>query len=178
MYKLRDFSLRRQQRLQPKLSQQVAAKASYMVDLSRLIGECEANFLRLKKLTSSMKTDELRFLVERGETAFEHKLTMLERAKYTTTWLLELVGGAYSPWLTLPKITLRAYHDAQLVEVIAWEGHKRFQPRYEQPNPHSFARDEKYQNNRFLGEWLQDCLNRGLSLPSAVIWSDSTKIRD
>ncbi|MGN0920859.1 MAG: DUF1249 domain-containing protein [Cellvibrio sp.] len=178
MFRLRDYSLRQQQRLQPELRQQVPTKTSYIVDLPRLMGVCEANFLRLKKLTQDMTSSDVRFSVERGSLAYTHQLQLIERAKYTSTWIFESLSVSPSPWLKLPVITFRAYHDAQLVEVIGWEGHKRFKPRYEQPNPQAYARDEKFQNNRFLGEWLQDCLVRGMSLPQTAEWLSSAKIQD
>lgn len=165
MYKLRDYSLRREQRLHYNLRQQVPQKAHYVVDLPKFMAECEANYLRLLQLTQNMDVHERRFLIERGELALEHRLTRTEQAKFTTTWCLEIISQVGLGWLKMPKITLRMYHDARLAEVIEWEGHRRFKPRYEYPNVHAFARDEKYQNNCFLGEWLKDCLANGLSLP-------------
>lgn len=163
MYRLRDFSMRREQRLPPSLSQQASVKPVYAVDLMGLMNECEANFIRMKKLTQNMQITERYFLIERGNNTLEHKLLLLMQEKFTSTWSFEVISESKSIWLKSPKITVRIYHDAQLAEVIAWEGHRRFRPRYEYPNKNAYARDEKLQNNRFLGQWLSDCLQHGLS---------------
>lgn len=163
MYRLRDYSLRREQRLGVHLRQQVPTKASYCVDLPRFLSLCEANFIRLKKLTGSMQREALTFTVVRGEVLLAHQLTLVERAKFTSTWCFTYNSAQTSRWLPSPNIILRAYHDAAMVEVLQWQGHKRLRPVYPQPNAQAYARDEKLQVNQFLGEWLDDCLAEGMS---------------
>jgi len=147
----------------------VTYKERYKVDLPLQMAECETNYVRLTKLLVNNQLpalqDEFRFMVARGAQHWLHLLRITERSPYTTT--LELSRTALdtnSPWLNMPKLTLRMYHDAKLAEVLAWEGHKRLRPRYEYPNQSMYQCDEKFQLNRFLGEWLTLCLEHGHSL--------------
>lgn len=146
----------------------VTYKERYKVDLPLQMAECETNYVRLSKLLVNNQLpalqNEFRFMVARGEQHWLHLLRVIERSPYTTT--LELSRTALdtsSNWLKMPKLTLRMYHDAKLAEVLAWEGHKRLRPRYDYPNQAMYQNDEKYQLNRFLGEWLTVCLEHGLS---------------
>lgn len=147
----------------------VTYKERYKVDLPLQMAECETNYVYLTKLLANNQLpalqDEFRFMVARGEQHWLHLLRITERSPYTTT--LELSRTALdtsSNWLKMPKLTLRMYHDAKLAEVLAWEGHRRLRPRYEYPNQSMYQSDEKYQLNRFLGEWLSVCLKHGHSL--------------
>jgi uncharacterized protein YqiB (DUF1249 family) len=150
----------------------VTYKERYKVDLPLQMAECEANYLRLTKLlanrhpgSSASQPVEFRFMIARGQQDWLHVLRIIERSPYTTTLELSRTAiGESSNWLALPKLTLRMYHDAKLAEVLAWEGHKRLRPRYEYPNQSMYQSDEKYQLNRFLGEWLTLCLEHGHSL--------------
>jgi hypothetical protein len=149
----------------------VTYKERYKVDLPLQMAECETNYARLSKLLVNQHADKLivqdefRFMVSRGQQHWLHVLRITERSPYTTTLELGRTAvGENSNWLAMPKLTLRMYHDAKLAEVLAWEGHKRLRPRYEYPNQSMYQSDEKYQLNRFLGEWLTVCLEHGHSL--------------
>jgi uncharacterized protein YqiB (DUF1249 family) len=154
----------------------VTYRERYKVDLPLQMAECESNYVRLTKLLVNSRPveldnpqDELRFMVARGQQNWLHVLRITERSPYTTTLELSRAAvGDHSNWLAMPKLTLRMYHDAKLAEVLAWEGHKRLRPRYEYPNQSMYHSDEKYQLNRFLGEWLALCLEHGHSLDAAI----------
>lgn len=142
----------------------VTYKERYKVDLPLQMAECEANYARLMKLASDKSQSEFRFMVARGDQQWLHLLRVLERSPYTTTLELSRTSiGISSEWLAMPKLTLRMYHDAKLAEVLAWQGHKRLRPRYEYPNQAMYQSDEKYQLNRFLGEWLNLCIEHGFA---------------
>lgn len=150
----------------------VTYKERYKVDLPLQMAECEANYARLKKLLAlsqardlpQLSEHEFRFIVARGEQNWLHVLTIIERSPYTTTLELSRTAvGFDSVWLDMPKLSLRMYHDAKLAEVLAWQGHKRLRPRYDYPNQAMYQSDEKYQLNRFLGEWLKVCIEHGHS---------------
>ena len=150
----------------------VTYKERYKVDLPLQMAECETNYARLIKLlasgqhySASNAQNEFRFMVTRGAQQWLHVLCITERSPYTTTMVLSRTAmETSSTWLKMPTLTLRMYHDAKLAEVLAWEGHKRLRPRYEYPNQSMYQSDEKYQLNRFLGEWLTLCLEHGHSL--------------
>lgn len=148
----------------------VTYKERYKVDLPLQMAECEANYLRLSKLLAYAHTDDLRFMVARADQQWLHHLRVTERSPYTTTLELSRTAvGESSAWLSMPRLTLRMYHDAKLAEVLAWEGHKRLRPRYDYPNQSMYQSDEKYQLNRFLGEWLAVCLEQGQAVDESVV---------
>ncbi|MGH1486230.1 MAG: DUF1249 domain-containing protein [Cellvibrionaceae bacterium] len=66
------------------------------------------------------------------------------------------------------SLDVRLYHDAAVAEVIAWQGHRRFQVRHEYPNRNMYQRDEKAQLNTFLGELLEFCLAQGRVMQNIV----------
>ncbi len=142
----------------------VTYRERYKVDLPLQMAECEANYVRLTKLTGDQAQSEFRFMIAQGLQQWLHLLRILERSRYTTTLELSRTSIALSSeWIAMPRLTLRMYHDAKLAEVLAWEGHKRLRPRYEYPNQSMYQSDEKFQLNRFLGEWLELCLNHAFT---------------
>ena len=146
----------------------VRPKVRYRVNLPLQMAECEANYFRLKKILPSLEQNHRHFAISRGDRQWCHKIDIIERSPYTTT--LQLSQAPHLPadgserntsWLQMPRLTVRMYHDAELAEVLAWEGHKRLRPRYEYPNQSMYQCDEKLQINQFLGEWLILCLHQG-----------------
>ncbi|WP_111642988.1 DUF1249 domain-containing protein [Marinimicrobium alkaliphilum] len=139
-------------------------KPRYKVDLPREQAECEANYTRLRKLMPG-SGDSWRLAVGENRAEREIRIHVEERARYTTTIKVAQVAGELpaTDWLSLPRLTVRLYHDARMAEVLAWEGHRRIKPRYDYPNTAMYHSDEKFQFNRFLGEWLSLCLNQGRS---------------
>jgi uncharacterized protein YqiB (DUF1249 family) len=137
-------------------------KAKYRIDLSEQMASCEANYARLMKLLPDLDTADSRdFIVERGAgQPVQVRLEVCERCKYTT--MIEI--SQQSPllkWLPAPRFKLRVYHDVRMAEVIAYQRKHRLKPRYDYPNDSMFQPDEKAQLNRFLGEWLNNCLQYG-----------------
>lgn len=142
-------------------------KARYKVDLSGQLAECEANYLRLRKLMPAMgDSDQWQFAVSGGQRHWHTRIRVLERSRFTTTVQIKQASDPDRPagWLRAPQLTVRLYHDARMAEVLAWEQHRRLQPRYDYPNRAMYQQDEKAQLNRFLGEWLGLCLEQGRSL--------------
>ena len=68
------------------------------------------------------------------------------------------------PWLPVPRLEVRAYHDARMAEVIGAENARRFRGIYPYPNTAMHQPDEKTQLNLFLGEWLSHCIACGHEL--------------
>ena len=169
-------------------------EARYSIDLIRQMAVCDANYIRLLKLlprlAASLKsscaaiaagecsksgfTEPTQVLVGHGrkfciadmEDSQEQvtvEISILEAFRYTTT--LEIVQHpGLQTWMTNPSMLVRAYHDANTAEVISYQGHRNFKPRYPQPNPKMYHADEKMQVNQFLGEWLSHCMREGRSL--------------
>jgi hypothetical protein len=50
-----------------------------------------------------------------------------------------------------------------MLEVGMFQSHRQIAPRYQYPNDRMFQQDEKSQQNRFLADWLEHCLQNGRS---------------
>lgn len=68
----------------------------------------------------------------------ELRLTVCERARYTTT--IELT---YAP-IGMPDLRIRVYHDARLAEAVGGNG-----------------MHERWTRNMLLNKWLEYCVERG-----------------
>ena len=85
-------------------------------------------------------------------------IQVLEQSTYTTTINLRQGLQDASPWISDLRMKVRIYHDAQVAEVLAFQGIHSFQPFYSYPNPKMLQPCEKRRVNQFLGEWLSYCL--------------------
>lgn len=90
----------------------------------------------------------------------QHRLDvrLLETSPFTRTYALQLQHQASQPWLLPIHMKIRNYYDARVTEVLAFQQHYRLAARYPYPNPAMLQRNEKWQINHFLGEWLDHCL--------------------
>ena len=143
-------------------------KKPFKLDLQELHAICDANYLRLLRLFPDYETTNARDLTVGSARV---RLEVVERCRYTTMFRLHQ-QRADSRWLGALRIEVRAYHDARMLEVGMFQSHRRVAVRYDYPNARMFAQDEKYQQNRFLADWLEHCLENGrahfeLSLPAA-----------
>lgn len=143
---------------------------AYKPNLRDYIGQCELNYVRMEKLLPYLgERDERVFGVDQGTAELGRvRCCVIERAKFTTT--VEFVQESeLSDWLPKPTIKVRLYHDARMAEVLAFQKNRYIKPKYEYPNKNMYQRDEKAQNNRFLGEWLQHCLQHGRELMTPFV---------
>lgn len=85
-------------------------------------------------------------------------ISVLEKTKYTSLLSIRLQHKTLSHWIPDLSMTIRSYHDAQVAEVLSFQNHRRFEPKYSYPNDNMFHRDEKQQINVFLSEWLNHCV--------------------
>lgn len=143
-----------------KLSRKDSERPVYRVDLPTFHADCDANYLRLRKLLPELASRQ-RWRYRMPQGALE--LSVLERSRYTTEVCLS--AEATGPrWLAPPQLTVRLYHDARMAEVVAVDGRgpvggKGVECGY--PNSRMQRADERQQANRFLGEWLGHCLANG-----------------
>jgi len=94
-----------------------------------------------------------------------YRVTVDSTSKYTTDisisqQVTKQTGFSLHGMLT-PPLTVRIYHDAQLAEVINHDYHQRIKPSYGYPNPKMHHKDEKYQVNAFLHDWLNFSISHG-----------------
>ncbi len=78
--------------------------------------------------------------------------TLLEHSRYTTT--LELTRPYPDALVPDVAMTVRAYHDARVAEVVAYQGCDRLPPPYNTIGNSCFVRDERRQVNRLLRQLL------------------------
>lgn len=135
------------------------AKSMYNVDLSAHLAECELNFVRLCRLLPRMEAGDSRSF-DVGERSSVH-IEVAERTPYTS--LLNIIQQQGSLAELNSRMMVRVYHDAGVAEVAAFAGCNRVLGKHSYPNRQMHQRDEKQQWNRFLGEWLQHCLDQGRS---------------
>lgn len=146
-------------------AEEAPGKPRYKVDLSSQQADCEANYLRLRKMLPQMaERDKWLFDIGSGPVQGQLAVGVVDRAPYTTT--LELTqppvsGGTTSTPIRRPRLIVCMYHDANMAEVVAWEDHRRLRPRYDYPNRQMYQSDEKAQLNRFLADWLTLCQAEG-----------------
>ena len=88
-------------------------------------------------------------------------IEILEQNPYTTTIHIHQDMTEEGPWIADLKMKVRIYHDAQVAEVIAYQGVHSLRSFYTYPNPKMLHTYEKRRVNHFLGEWLGYCLVRG-----------------
>lgn len=134
-------------------------KTSYKFNLSSYLAECDANYLRLVNLLYSRESRDwhpmvYRFQHNRGEVSFE----MSNESRYAST--VSIVRHMPQA-LDDVRLEVRAYHDVQCAEVLNFQGQAAHSARYDLPNEGMHTPDEKSQVNKFLGELLQWCIDKG-----------------
>ena len=141
----------------------------YRVDLAGLQSACEVNYARLMQLLPEMRAGQAsrRVALSRGEHLLGVlRLEVVEVSPYTTT--LQLQQEQHLPWLPLPRLEVRVYHDARMAEVVVADNARRLRGLYPYPNEAMHQPDEKTQLNLFLGEWLTHCLACGHEFESQL----------
>ena len=68
-----------------------------------------------------------------------------------------------NPNLISTKIEIAIYHDVKMAEVRSFNGKRQFWVRNKYPNKNMFQKDEKFQWNKFLFEWLEFSKKEGLA---------------
>jgi len=102
--------------------------------------------------------DELGVFDE-GFSSYEHNgtrisITVLEETRYT--YLLGICQHFPNAGKVIPDLEfkVRVYLDAQLAEVVSYQGEQYLKARYQIPNMSMFHPDEKRQSNLLLYDWL------------------------
>ena len=135
----------------------LAKKKQFKLNLAELHAVCEANYARLLRLFPDYEQTNLR---EFNVGAARVRLEVIERCRYTTIFHLHQ-QHATARWLGTLRVEVRAYHDAGMLEVGMFQSHRQVAARYQYPNDQMFQQDEKSQQNRFLADWLEHCLQNG-----------------
>ena len=129
----------------------------FKLDLTELHTICEVNYARLLRLFPDYENSNARQLLVGNASV---RIEVVERCRYTTFFQIHQ-QHADSRWLGRLRVEVRAYHDASMMEVGSFQSHRQIAPRYQYPNDKMFQQDEKFQQNRFLADWLEHCLRNG-----------------
>ncbi len=132
----------------------------------------EANFRKLARVVPVLLTLETTTTAQ-DTNGMQLSLRILETSKYTKTFSLHLEHATGQPWLPGLHMKIRNYYDAGVTEVLAFQHKHRLNARYGYPNRDMFQRNEKWQINQFLGEWLDHCLRMGCVFRTATEPLDS-----
>lgn len=143
----------------------MAVKKRYVPDLSAQMACCEANYHKLMRLLPDFDSTDLRqfqisWQQHQAVVDIKIEIEIEERFAYTSTLRIEQCQQQGS-WLAMPALRIRLYHDARLAEVVCSKQHRQLQGRYSYPNAQMRQPDEKAQLNRYLSEWLSQCLAHG-----------------
>ncbi|MCL9775045.1 DUF1249 family protein [Vibrio methylphosphonaticus] len=139
-------------------TRQIDGKA-YHVDLAELMRVYETNYAKLNRLIPT--TPDVGDVRCYQAGSLTYQIEIVEVTKYTT--LVEICQDDELPVFPLPKMVVRLYHDAKVAEVCHCEQTARVKARYDYPNTKMLQKDEKFQFNQFLSDWLTFCLKNGIS---------------
>lgn len=145
-------------------TKEVYLSRKYSVDLSGHLAVCEMNYRKLLSLLPGLRdgTEDWMFCAGQSNSTddsqhFDVMIKVIDAAPYTTTLSVEQRHSV----INTPKILVRLYHDADVAEIISWDGHRNWRPQYEYPNSSMYQPDEKLALNRFLSDWLAFCHQNG-----------------
>ena len=131
--------------------------------LSDLIRLYEINYLKLIKLLPIQKINtEFKFLLPEGLNNSEIRISINKKSKHTSE--LTLYKSNLLRHMDDTKMEIYIYHDAKMVEVRRFNGKSQFWLRNKYPNKNMLSKDEKFQWNIFLSEFLTYTQLHGLSV--------------
>ena len=139
----------------------------YVPNLQQLQAICTRNYgLLLRLLPLSYELGQSWEIEISDQLSFS--LTVTEISRYTEVFSLIQKNGRL-PAVFNTEINFRAYHDAQMLEVTSFQNHKNIRANNPYPNPKLHQKDEKFQVNQLLREWLNMASNfQGRRVPNQV----------
>ncbi|MBU2917099.1 DUF1249 domain-containing protein [Psychrosphaera sp. F3M07] len=124
----------------------------YVPNLQKMQGICTRNYALLLRLLP-VEYDQNACWDIKCDNHLEFRLKIIERSRYTETISLVQLG-AHLPQFMVTELEIRVYHDAQMAEVISFQKQKRLRQNYPYPNAKLHQKDEKFQVNSLLKDWL------------------------
>jgi uncharacterized protein YqiB (DUF1249 family) len=124
----------------------------YVPNLQKMQAVCSRNYALLLRLLP-MEYEQAASWDIKCDKHLEFQLKIIERSRYTDTLsIIQLTS--HLPKFMVSEFEVRVYHDAQMAEVIGFQKHKRLRQNYPYPNAKLHHKDEKYQVNSLLKDWL------------------------
>ena len=131
--------------------------------LNQLLRLYERNYQKLVKFFPINRSlTEIDYLIPEGKKNSEIKIACKNISSHTS--VITISKTKSFSLLQDTNIEIYLYHDAKLAEVRKFNGKKQFWLRNRYPNKNMLTRDEKYQWNFFLEEFLTHTKNYGLSI--------------
>lgn len=124
----------------------------YVPNLKKLQHICSRNYGLLLRLLPLEYHVQQHWLIQVSDT-LSFELTVTEISKYTECFSLKQLDN-HLPVNFKTNIDFRVYHDAQMVEVTGFQKQKGIRANNPYPNPKLHHKDEKYQINLLLKDWL------------------------
>ena len=118
---------------------------------------CSANYSRLRKILCSFKHDIYVFEILNHTQKSEAEFLVISRTQHTISIEAKFKNNDMALVNFLLRINI--YIDAKLAEVVSYQQEKPVP--FFSPPQFSHSRDEKYQQNRILTEWLENIFTNG-----------------
>tara|TARA_B100000902_G_scaffold42419_1_gene50186 strand:- start:6964 stop:7419 length:456 start_codon:yes stop_codon:yes gene_type:complete len=131
--------------------------------LNQLLRLYERNYQRIIKFFPIQdEKNNINYLIPEGEFNSEINLSCKKLSSHTS--VIEIKKNKSVSLLPDTEIQIYIYHDAKMAEVRKFNGKKQFWLRNKYPNKNMLSKDEKFQWNYFLEEFLIHTKNCGLSV--------------
>ena len=138
-------------------------RRKFRTNLKDLLYLYEKNYIKIKALFSEIhKTNKSTFLLPEGVNHSRVNFKIFRESKYTSLLVINQ-SSLSNPNLISTKIEIAIYHDVKMAEVRSFNGKRQFWVRNKYPNKNMFQKDEKFQWNKFLFEWLEFSKKEGLA---------------
>ena len=131
--------------------------------LNQLLRLCERNYQKLVKFFPIDRSHtEIDYFIPEGKKNSEIKIACKNISSHTS--VITIYKTKSFSLLQDTNIEIYLYHDAKMAEVRRFNGKKQFWLRNRYPNKNMLTKDEKFQWNFFLEEFLTHTKNYGLSI--------------
>ena len=137
---------------------QVRNKAKYVVDLEKLQAICSRNYGLFLRLLPEQYQEQQSWRFDIS-TSLKFELKVQALSRYTETFVLRQIDK-HLPLAMNTDIEFRLYHDAQMLEVIGYQRQNNLRANNPYPNPKLHHKDEKFQVNSLLKDWLNLVVNQ------------------
>ena len=132
-------------------------------NLKSLLLLYEKNYLILNKIIPDFnKNLTMCYLLPEGKNNSKVTIELIKDSKYTSTLIINQ-SKVLDDNLLSTKIKVAIYHDFKMAEVRTFNGRYLFWAINRYPNKNMFHKDEKFQWNKFLLEWLSFSKKEGLA---------------
>ena len=131
--------------------------------LNQLLRLYERNYLKLVHLFPiADHKKNMVYLIPEGVLNKEIKISCKRLSSHTS--VIEIYKSKSLSLLQNTEIEIYIYHDAKMAEVRKFNGKRQFWLRNKYPNKNMLSKDEKFQWNFFLEEFLTHTKTYGLSI--------------